>query len=99
MPEPIGRVANTSITVRSRGTGQEILIAATDLGRVLARLLAGNSRAPTQEGAYLILTHDREVDGRLKELADVTVAIRYAHPTLVQLVLALDRKDESDGDA
>lgn len=84
----IGHIANTDISVRTRATRQEILIAATDVGRVLAQLLAGeNIRA---EGDCLVLTHDRAVDARLKELADVTVAIRYANPGLVQLTLALD---------
>jgi len=96
MPTTIGYVAGTPIAVRIRGTGQEILIGATCLGRHLAQLLAGNGEA-RQEGAYLVLAHDRGVDGRLKELADVTVAVRYAHPTLVQLALGFTGASERDG--
>ncbi len=93
MPTLIGHVAGTAIAVRTRGTDQEILVAATGVGRALVRVLAENGTAREEE-AYLVLPHDREIDRRLKELVDALVAIRYAHPTLVQLTLELEEGDD-----
>ncbi|HIE38213.1 MAG TPA: hypothetical protein EYP77_03935 [Anaerolineae bacterium] len=91
---PIGHVAGTAIAVRTQGAGQEILVSATGVGRALVQILAENGAA-REEDAYLVLSHDQEVDRRLKELADALVAIRYTHPTLVQLTLELG--EENDG--
>jgi hypothetical protein len=85
---PIGHVAGTAIAVRPQGTGQEILVSATGVGRALVQVLAENG-AVREEETYLVLSHNQEVDRRLKELADALVAIRYVHPTLVQLTLEL----------
>lgn len=92
----IGRVADAEVAVRSRGVSQEILILATEAGCALARLLGDGTEA-RREGDYLLLTHDRGVDERLKQLADVVVALRYAHPTFVQLALALEGGGGEDG--
>ncbi len=88
MTTTIGRIAGTGIAVRVEGSDQQVLVAATDLGRALVHLLAAGREVRT-EGDYLVLVHDREVDERLKELADVSAALRYAHPSFVQLPLRL----------
>ena len=40
--------------------------------------------------SYWRIPHTPEIDRLLTELIDLFISIRYAHPTLVQLELALD---------
>ncbi len=93
MQTEIGSIADTPIIVRTRGSDQEILIGATEVGQALVQLLGGGREA-RREGTYLVLPHTSGVDRRLMELADVTVAIRYAHPTWVQLTLEMQEVND-----
>ncbi len=68
------------------GTEQWILFPPTPLGECLARLLGGGAEPVPREG-YLGVRHDREVDGRLVQLIDGLIGLRWAHPTFTQLEL------------
>ncbi len=45
------------------------------------------------DSLYWRIPHSPEVDRLLTELTDLFISIRYAHPTLVQLELALDETE------
>lgn len=66
--------------------GQTVRIQATDLGIHLAHLL-GAVLMP--DGMYVV-THSREVDHLAMELIDMLIAMRYSHPSFVQLRLAMN---------
>ena len=68
-------------------SSQVILIQPTELGERLARLL-GEARISKRQG-YLVVPHTPEVDEILIQLVDAMVDIRYSHPRLMQLRLAL----------
>lgn len=63
-------------------------IEATPRGAHLARALAEGE--PDIEGAFFSVPYDRGMDGRLCDLIDALIAVRYAHPGLLQLRLELD---------
>jgi hypothetical protein len=89
---PLSHVANTEVGVQPTLDGQDILIQHSDLGQRLACLLADGNTEIIRRGEtlYWRLHHSPEVDRLLRELTDLFISIRYAHPTLVQLELALD---------
>ena len=104
----LGHWGDTLIAVRpANGAGQDILIEPTELGRVLARLLAqmdggGDPReedldhdlsAVLPGGRVLAVSHSQDLDDRLKRLIDLLIDLRYAHPRLVQLALHLNAED------
>jgi hypothetical protein len=67
---------------------QQILLQATPPGLRLAQFLA-NEETPRRQDEYFVVGHTAEVDARLCALVDTLTAIRWAHPTCTQLVLAL----------
>jgi len=85
----IAQIGNTIIAVRPLNShSQEILIQATTLGERMAHLLSENAHPEQVEGCeFFVIPHDEEADGRIKEIIDALVTIRYAHPHYVQLVL------------
>ena len=80
------------VGVQHTPAGQDILIQHTDLGQRLARLLQPEAARTVLRGqaAFWRIPHSREVDALLVELIDLFISIRYAHPALVQLELALN---------
>lgn len=88
----IGQIGDTEVVVRRTESRQEILIQATDVGQALARLL-GNGGV-RREGDYLLLAHDCAVDERLKQMADVVITLRYAHPAFTRITLVLGGGDD-----
>lgn len=96
-------VGDTEVAVRyhADGLGQDILVQATSLGERLARLLAamhGEDEPEVQqvgEREILAVPHSPELDGHLVQLIDLVIELRWAHPGLVQLELALG---ETEGD-
>ena len=89
----LGCVNGAEVGVQTTFDGQDILIAHSDVGQRLACLLAyGKTEIVRREGLlYWRILHSREVDRLLMELTDLFISIRYAHPTLVQLELALSK--------
>jgi hypothetical protein len=89
---PLGLLDGIEVGVQPTLDGQDILIRHSDLGQRLACLLAFGRTdiVRREEATYWRIAHDRQVDGLLVELIDLLISIRYAHPTLVQLELALD---------
>lgn len=87
----LGHLESTEVGVQPALDGQDIIIHHSDIGRNLANLLAlEDVEFVQQEGiAYWRIPHSREVDTLLTELIDLFISIRYAHPSLVQLELAL----------
>jgi hypothetical protein len=96
---PLGHVGSAEVGVQPTLDGQDILIQHGDIGQRLACLLAmGQTDIVGREGAYFWrIAHDRQVDGLLVELIDLLISIRYAHPTLVQLELALPFPSSVEG--
>ena len=90
--QSLGYLDGAEVGVQSTLNGQDILIQHSDTGQRLAGLLApGKAEIVRREGViYWRLAHDPQVDRLLMELTDLFITIRYAHPTLVQLELALD---------
>jgi hypothetical protein len=92
---PLGNVDGARVGLQLAGVGQEILIEQSGGGRCLATLLDPEvqpDRHPAVQigGArYWRLSHNAQVDQRLKEIADLLILIRYLHPTFVQLYLEL----------
>jgi hypothetical protein len=88
---PLGNLDGTEVGVQSTLDGQDILIQRSEIGRNLANLLAGSDVQFLRQGDayYWRIAHSRQVDDLLVELIDLLVSIRYAHPALVQLELAL----------
>ena len=88
---PLGHLDGADVGVQPTLHGQDILIRQSDIGQSLACLL-GFGKADLirrAETYYWCVTHDRQVDDLLVELIDLLISIRYAHPTVVQLELAL----------
>ena len=91
----IGHIDGAEIGVRLTATGQDILIQQNGIGQYLAQLLnAVDPAARLQtvqvgDAAYWRISHTDPVDELLMRAADLFIAIRYLHPTLVQLQLQL----------
>lgn len=62
---------------------QWLYIEATPWGKLLAQLLG----QPVLVGTEWQLVHSRALDARLCQLTDFFIALRYQHPTLLQLEL------------
>jgi hypothetical protein len=80
------------VGVQSTPAGQDILIRQSDTGQSLACLLGfGKADLVRQADAYYWrIVHNRQVDDLLVELIDLLISIRYAHPAMVQLEMALE---------
>ena len=99
MPEngyrAIGHIDGAEIGVRLTETGQDILIQQNGIGQYLVQLLnAVDPAAKLQtvcvgDVTYWRISHTDPVDELLMRAADLFIAIRYLHPTLVQLQLQL----------
>jgi hypothetical protein len=89
--QSLGRLDGAEVGVQPTLSSQDILIQQSDIGRSLANLLAHEDVefVRRQEISYWRIPHNHEVDALLTELIDLFISIRYAHPTLVQLELAL----------
>jgi len=89
---PLGHLDGAEIGVMSTLDGQDILIEHSNMGQRLACLLAMGRTdiVHLDETPYWRVHHSQEIDRLLVELIDLLISIRYAHPTLVQLELALD---------
>jgi hypothetical protein len=92
---PLSRVGSGEVGVQPTLDGQDILIQHGEMGQRLACLLAmGQADIVRREDAYYWrIVHNRQVDDLMVELIDLLISIRYAHPTLVQLELALDEPE------
>ena len=88
---PLGCLNGAEVGVQPTLNGQDILVRHSDIGLSLACLLtSGRARIVRRgENYYWRIPHDRQVDGLIVELIDLFISIRYAHPTMVQLELAL----------
>ena len=77
--------------VQATPAGQDILIRQSDTGQSLACLLDFGKADIVRQGnaTYWRIVHNRQVDELLVELIDLLISIRYAHPAMVQLELAL----------
>ena len=95
--QPLGTVSGTEVGVQASLDGQDILIQHTDTGHRLVRLLQPGAARTVLRGhtVFWRVSHDREVDALLVELIDLLISIRYAHPALVQLELALSEGEET----
>jgi hypothetical protein len=93
---PLGCLDGADVGVQATLDGQDILIRQSDIGQSLACLLGlGKADLVRQADAYCWrIVHNRQVDDLLVELIDLLISIRYAHPAMVQLELALS---ESEG--
>ena len=93
--QPLGTVSGTEVGVQASLDGQDILIQHTDTGHRLARLLQPEAARAVLRGQAVFwrVSHKREVDALLVELIDLFISIRYAHPALVQLELALGQSE------
>ena len=91
----LGHLDGAEVGVQPTLDGQDILIRQSDLGQRLACLLAfGKADIVRREGAYYWrIVHNRQVDDLLVELIDLFITIRYAHPAMVQLELALSASE------
>jgi hypothetical protein len=87
----LGRLDGADVGVQPTLHGQDILIRQSDTGQSLACLLGfGKADIVRRENEYYWrIAHDKQVDDLLVELIDLLISIRYAHPTMVQLELAL----------
>jgi hypothetical protein len=91
----LGHLGGAEVGVQPTLDGQDILIRQSDLGQRLACLLAfGKADIIRREGAYYWrIIHNRQVDDLLIELIDLLITIRYAHPAMIQLELALSASE------
>ena len=91
----LGHLDGIEVGVQPTLDGQDIWIEHNNIGQRLACLLAmGHTDIVGREGAYFWRTaHSQQVDDLMVELIDLLISIRYAHPTLVQLELALDEAE------
>ena len=92
---PLGHLDGIEVGVQPTLDGQDIWIEHSNIGQRLACLLAmGQTDIVRREGAYFWrIAHNRQVDDLIVELIDLLISIRYTHPTLVQLELALDEAE------
>lgn len=90
----IGTIRDTQIATEIRGPNQNILIQDTHTGKRLVALLGfnpgGMQPVTVATISYWRLPHSDGVDGLLKDLIDVLISVRYAHPTLTQLSLQME---------
>ena len=86
----LGWLAGGEVGVLHSLPSQDILIQDSEVARRLANLLDPGAATTIQRGqtSFLKVPHSRDVDALLFELVDLFIAIRYAHPALVQLELA-----------
>jgi hypothetical protein len=93
---PLGRLDGVKVGVLPTLAGQDILIEHSNTGQRLACLLAMGQTDILRRGEayYWRIVHNWQVDELIVELIDLLISIRYAHPALVQLELALS---ESEG--
>lgn len=94
----LGWLAGGEVGVLHTLPGQDILIPDSAVGRRLARLLHAQAASTVRRGnsTFLSIPHSPEVDVLLVELIDLFISIRYAHPSLVQLELALPTLSEAE---
>ena len=87
----VAHVKGAEVGVQSTPDGQDILIRQSGIGQSLACLLGfGKADIVRQADAtYWRIAHNRQVDNLLVGLIDLLISIRYSHPTMVQLELAL----------
>ena len=92
---PLGHLDDSDVGVQSTPDGQDILIRQSGIGQSLACLLGfGKADIVRREEAYYWrITHTRQVDDLMVELIDLLISIRYAHPALVQLEMALQPEE------
>ena len=80
----INFLENAHISIKNNSTGdQHILIEASILGASLAKTLGKHNL----EGDFYVIKHTPDIDKRITNLIDALIAIRYAHPQLMQLSL------------
>jgi hypothetical protein len=80
----INFLENAHISIKNNATGEQyILIEASVLGANLAKTLGKHD---LKDGFYAI-KHTPDIDKRITDLIDALIAIRYAHPQLMQLSL------------
>ena len=91
----LGNLDGAGVGVVPTLDGQDILIEHGDMGQRLACLLAMGQTDIVRRGEtpYWRVPHSQEIERLLVEHIDLLISIRYAHPTLVQLELALDAPD------
>jgi hypothetical protein len=91
----LGNLDGAEVGVVPTLDGQDILIAHGNMGQRLACLLAMGQTDIVRRGEipYWRVPHTQEIDRLLVELIELLISIRYAHPSLVQLELALDAPD------
>jgi hypothetical protein len=85
----LGYVDGAEVGVLHSPHGHSILVQQGDVGRHLAGLLGvARPGIVEREGiAFVHIPHSDRVDELLRQVIDVLITIRYAHPTLVQLQL------------
>jgi hypothetical protein len=88
----LGQVGGTEVGVLRTLGGQDILVEHGDLGQRLVCLLGFGKEEIVRLGDayYWRIVHNRQVDELLVELIDLLISIRYAHPAMVQLEMALE---------
>ena len=75
---------NAHISIKANETGnQHIFIEASTLGASLAETLGKHNL----EDGFYVIEHTPDIDKRITDLIDALIAIRYAHPLLMQLSL------------
>lgn len=87
------------VGVRLAGHGQEVWFAWEGWSRLLALTLARDlewRREVAGEREFVVVRHDRELDDGVVELIDLLIDIRYSHPTMVQLQLALGEEERQE---
>ena len=91
----LGCLDGTEVGVQPTLRGQDILIQHSNLGQRLTSLLASGQAdiVRRDKATYWRIVHDGQVDGLLVELIDLLISLRYAHPALVQMELALDEAE------
>jgi hypothetical protein len=97
-------IAGTAVSVRCHadGQGQDILVQATPIGERLAGLLASidGGGEPAMERieaqTVYVIPHSKTLDEHVKKLVDVLILLRWEHPRLMQLSLALPGLEETE---
>jgi len=92
----LGRLVGHVVGVDHTLSSQDILMEHSEVNQHLASMLAfGDVETIHREDTlYWRIVHDWQVDDLAVELIDLLISIRYAHPAIVQLELALS---ESEG--
>jgi hypothetical protein len=96
--ELLGTFDGQEVRVVLRGDGQDILFEHSGRCYMLAMTLGVGTQEPreatTDDGRrWLVLAHTDQVDRLIYELVDVLIAMRYSHPTMVQLKLQLTEEE------